>query len=417
MKLDSAVAALVAAASRKEPTYKAKYRRKVRGEVEAVGWLRARHHTSDVVVHVRPPSLELLPSGSSEPAHSLDLLATEYSVPKACLLRFKPVGEQHHEELTFKSEAELRAALKPLLDHAAGLASKARPLRLVCATWNLGNVLPSQTDEQLAAWLRPDGKAADLYVVTCQELPLLPLHQERAWFDMVEKAVSSEEEPVEKVGSASLGQQHLLVLCSPALRPHVTSVETESAAMGFAGFGANKGVVALSMRVHATPLCVVGAHLAPHEGAHHCEQRNANVSEMERRLRCGSGSGARPAAVPSAAAASLDLSQRFEHVLLCGDLNYRVELTRDEALELVRRRAGAEAEVAVRIPPLLTVVCPLPAGAPPRMGRAAQGRPAHRRDGTERGVQRLPRGSHRLRAHVQARAGRAAAHRRAGSSG
>lgn len=312
--------------SRKEPCFKAQYRRTVRGAT--VVYFR----TSDVVLRARPPSLALHHPDGSEPDRSLDLTASEYSVPKACILRFTPAGEEHHEELTFESEAELRSVLKALLDHA-GAVSSAKPLRLVCATWNLGNTLPSGADEQLTAWLQPDGRASDLYVVTCQECRL---GGSSAWFDLVEKAVSVEE-PVCRVGSASLGQQHLLVLCSLALRPHVTHVEAGSEAMGFAGVGANKGVAALAMRVYAAPLCFVGAHLAAHD--HHCKQRNANVSEMERKLRLGSG--AHPAA-PSAAAASLDLSQRFEHVLLCGDLNYRVELARDEALSLVRRRAWAE---------------------------------------------------------------------------
>ena len=128
-----------------------------------------------------------------------------------------------------------------------------------------------------------------------------------------------------RVGSISLGQIHLLVLCKASLRPFVSAVETDSEAMGVGGVGKNKGCTALALTVCSHRLCFVNCHLAAHQGK--IKQRHDNLADVEAKLKLGRA---------SAGGQSLDLSQRFSSLFLLGDLNYRIDLPRDEVLRLIR---------------------------------------------------------------------------------
>ena len=219
-------------------------------------------------------------------------------------------------------------------------------VKVVVGTWNLGDVT---ADGDLTAWLRP---GADLYAVGCQESGLNPLsalsplnpafsgNGPEHWFGLVESTVraGSEHDAWCRVGTASLGNIHVIVLCTRALFPEVSNVETASEAMGVGGVFPNKGMVAVSLRLGSTPLCFVNGHLAAHEGM--AAKRNANLHEMERALRLG-------CAAPHASL--FDLSQRFAHCFLFGDLNYRIDLPFETALRLVHEAQGLGLGYRVRV--------------------------------------------------------------------
>ena len=221
-------------------------------------------------------------------------------------------------------EAHMRAAQLALSEETSEPSPPLTPytagtkLNLVVGTWNLGDLAAGG---DLTAWLRP---GADLYAVGCQESGLNPLsavsplnpafsgNGSEHWFSLVESTVRAGSKPDAwcRVGKASLGNIHVIVLCTRALLPEVSSVETASEAMGVGGLFPNKGVVAVSLRLGSTPLCFINAHLAAHEGM--AAKRNANLHDMERAVRLG-------CAPPHASL--FDLSQRFAHCFLFGDLN------------------------------------------------------------------------------------------------
>ena len=161
-----------------------------------------------------------------------------------------------------------------------------RTINIVVGTWNLGNKVP---DSDLTQWLQP---GADIYAVCCQEQGYHGVATTRAshWFNLVEAALGAGSAPLCRVGTASLGNIHVLVLCSHEIRPSVANVEAASEAMGLGGVGANKGVAAVSLLLGSTPLCFVGGHLAAHEGME--AKRAANLRDMERAVRLGGGGGA-----------------------------------------------------------------------------------------------------------------------------
>ena len=261
------------------------------------------------------------------------------------------VGDGKKIALIFESEAQMRDAYSAAVGHNASKASfgarcssyiAGTKVNLVIGTWNLGDLAAGG---DLTAWLRP---GADLYAVGCQESGLNPvsalsplnglgLHVSGSgseqWFSLVESVVRAGSAPDAwcRVGTASLGNIHLIVLCTRELRAEVSSVESASEAMGMAGLFPNKGVVAVSLRLGSTPLCFVNAHLAAHEGM--AAKRNANLHDMERTVRLG-------CAPPHASL--FDLSQRFAHCFLFGDLNYRIDLPREATLRLVQQGNWAE---------------------------------------------------------------------------
>ena len=117
----------------------------------------------------------------------------------------------------------------PLTPYTAGTK-----VNLVVGTWNLGDLAAGG---DLTAWLRP---GADLYAVGCQESGLNPLsalsplnpafsgNGSEHWFSLVESTVRAGSEPDAwcRVGKASLGNIHVIALCTRALLPEVSSVET-----------------------------------------------------------------------------------------------------------------------------------------------------------------------------------------------
>ena len=105
----------------------------------------------------------------------------------------------------------------------------------------------------------------------------------------------------------------------------VRAVETARVATGLAGVVGRKGAVAVAFALADTSLCVVGSHLAAHEP--HYAARNSQYAEIVRDLRLG-----HPAA---------DILNQFDHVVWCGDLNYRVTLPVAESLPYIRARQYA----------------------------------------------------------------------------
>ena len=183
-------------------------------------------------------------------------------------------------------------------------------LELHVATWNLGNRQPGPS-ERLRDWF-PQG--ADVVAIGVQEasysggsvdslFALLTAAAESGAADGggcaggVSNAAGTR---FERVGAASMGQIHLLVLARRELVPFISAVETGVEATGVGGVGTNKGAVALALRVCNVHLGFVNAHLAAHQGM--AAARNEQAAEINRNLRVGRRG------------APMGLAHRFEHV-------------------------------------------------------------------------------------------------------
>jgi endonuclease/exonuclease/phosphatase family metal-dependent hydrolase len=99
-------------------------------------------------------------------------------------------------------------------------------------------------------------------------------------------------------------------------------VEKADVALGIGNVIGNKGAVAIALQFNDTSFCFIGCHLAAHE--HNMEQRNRQYHAIVRALKMG---------MPRC-----DVLNQFDHVVWCGDLNYRVNVCHEEALALIAHR-------------------------------------------------------------------------------
>jgi len=120
----------------------------------------------------------------------------------------------------------------------------------------------------------------------------------------------------------SLLSIRLMVLVKREHYYKIHTIEKEKEATGIANVVGNKGGIGVAFSFYETSLCFVGAHLAAHMEMVHA--RNKSYHQLMRGLRLGRYPG--------------DLHHQFDHLFFVGDLNYRIELPRDEALGLIQER-------------------------------------------------------------------------------
>lgn len=172
----------------------------------------------------------------------------------------------------------------------------------------------------------------------------------------------------------------LLVVCvRRALLPHVSDFAISTQATGAMGSLGNKGAVGIHLTIHRTTLCVLTAHLAA--GQANVSKRNDDINTILRQMDFNAGKRAEAqlnanAGVSSAAAAASSSSaasggigfavaginaaayglppgtastaaiaevqypelypRNHDIILVAGDLNYRVNLTYEQAVDLAR---------------------------------------------------------------------------------
>jgi hypothetical protein len=190
---------------------------------------------------------------------------------------------------------------------------KARAVRLVCATWNVGNA-PTSSPEDLRLWLQPGG---DIYVVGTQEnayQPRKPYKTHLADFEAHLGAALGED--FELLRAESMGQIHVHVFGRRALRSvlDVAQVIKANEATGIANVGTNKGGTCVALTVLGTSLCFVSSHLAAHTT--HTERRNSDMSEIAQGIKFKGMYG-------------LTILNSFHHIFWMGDLNYRLDFAGD----------------------------------------------------------------------------------------
>ena len=232
-------------------------------------------------------------------------------------------------------------------------------LRLFLGTWNMhGKPPPADLCEWLPA--RP-AETHDVLVVGTQEAgrtieASLLLPSKARWEAALGAALG---DGVVMVASHTLAALHIAVFVRKPLLPLLSHVRTAQVPCGIGNRLGNKGCVAACLCVGATSLLFVNSHLAAHQK--HTSQRNADYRRIEAALPLRPPAAAAaaqqqqlqqqqqqlsPPAVSasrrSASSAVLvggatadDASARFERCFWLGDLNYRVDVSREEADRLL----------------------------------------------------------------------------------
>ncbi|CAL4128370.1 unnamed protein product, partial [Meganyctiphanes norvegica] len=140
-----------------------------------------------------------------------------------------------------------------------------------------------------------------------------------SWGKEMEKVLSRDEEFVMVTWGQLVGVA-LFVYVNAKHANHVRSVSVESVKTGMQGTTGNKGAVGIRLVVRNTSLAFVCSHFAA--GQKEINERNNDYETTARKMIF-------PLGIPLWA---------HDYVFWCGDFNYRINLGRDEVMDLVQRR-------------------------------------------------------------------------------
>ncbi|TFK28188.1 DNase I-like protein [Coprinopsis marcescibilis] len=130
---------------------------------------------------------------------------------------------------------------------------------------------------------------------------------------------------------------YLAIYVHKDLKPFVKGISKSAVTAGLIGGRVgNKGGVGISINLDGTTLLFLNAHLAAHEGR--VSHRLANLEKIKTELEVDDFL---PEGDPRKGAE--DLTDRFDFTFLCGDLNFRLDITRLHADWLIARQDYAQA--------------------------------------------------------------------------
>eukprot|EP01083_Nonionella_stella_P282322 960703_1 len=111
------------------------------------------------------------------------------------------------------------------------------------------------------------------------------------------------------ISHRNMWQTRLFIYTKKKYGNVISNVISDFAATGIAGFGPNKGGVAIAFDFDGISLCFLSCHLAAHQKK--LKQRNGDYSKICKNLKIGSS--------------KQQLLGQFHCIILMGDLNYRVD--------------------------------------------------------------------------------------------
>ena len=200
-------------------------------------------------------------------------------------------------------------------------------IRARCVTWN-----------QQAKEITSDGLESRLLVpdrfhlihVGCQECERSILNSvanpsKREWTATLQSCLGP---AYSVVASHALQATHGVVFAHVSIQGYISNVATSAVATGLGVEGAkmgNKGGIGIALKIGGLDVCFVAAHLCAHQ--HKIKERNAEYHAIS--------SGLAKVLAPGFLDDSIEggdrLRQAFDAVVWSGDLNYRVDLSREDA--------------------------------------------------------------------------------------
>jgi len=113
-----------------------------------------------------------------------------------------------------------------------------------------------------------------------------------------------------------------MVFIRNGLQKAISALDKTKEATGIGNVMGNKVAVTICFNMFETSLCFVNSHLAAHQEK--VKDRNEDVMEVIDNIRLTEGVDK-----------IKDISTQFNHIFWCGDLNYRIELSRDDVINHV----------------------------------------------------------------------------------
>eukprot|EP01102_Stenamoeba_stenopodia_P018898 TRINITY_DN700_c0_g2_i2.p1 TRINITY_DN700_c0_g2~~TRINITY_DN700_c0_g2_i2.p1 ORF type:complete len:521 (+),score=125.94 TRINITY_DN700_c0_g2_i2:119-1681(+) len=204
-------------------------------------------------------------------------------------------------------------------------------LKVFVGSWNVGDAAPSDEDGSLSAWI-PKEKY-DIYAIGAQECAYKPrvghASCEADWIALLHKHVGAQ---YKIVGSTSTREAiRLVVFIKPELDASVTNVMVASTITQLPFFW-RKGANGIAFDLFDTSFCFVNAHLAAHQSQ--VRARENDVHNIIRSLfKSFFASSVSPA---TSSPSTVDLLTRFDNVIFFGDLNYRINSSKEITESLMK---------------------------------------------------------------------------------
>ena len=118
----------------------------------------------------------------------------------------------------------------------------------------------------------------------------------------------------------------MAVFAEKSLKPYISNIHQAEKSTGLLrGLVKNKGAIAVSMKVYASPICFIVSHLAAHQDK--VDVRNQNFSDIVEHTSFRGLSEKEDSILTS-----------HHHVVWAGDLNYRIALPRPEVCARIERK-------------------------------------------------------------------------------
>ncbi|KAL1328447.1 hypothetical protein HN51_038302 [Arachis hypogaea] len=217
--------------------------------------------------------------------------------------------------------------------------------KVFVSTWNVGGVAPHQ-DLNLEDLLDTCNNSCDIYVLGFQEIVPLKasnvLGSENSevsskWNSLIREALNKKTENDDEwkggpqefqcIISKQMVGVFISVWTRKDLRPFIHHPSVSCIGCGIMGCLGNKGSVSVRFRLHETSFCFVCSHLASGGREGDEKHRNSNVAEIFSRTTFPKGP-------------LFDLPRKIldhDHVVLLGDLNYRISLPEESTRLLVEK--------------------------------------------------------------------------------
>ncbi|KAK7908118.1 Inositol-1-4-5-trisphosphate 5-phosphatase 1 [Apiospora marii] len=213
--------------------------------------------------------------------------------------------------------------------------SSTETITILVGTFNLNGKTEGINDD-LTPWLHPDvlgSTQPEIVAVGFQEIVELSAQQimnsdptrKQAWERAIKKNLNGHAQRIggEKYVLLRSGQLVGAALCifvKVSVLSKIKNVEGSVKKTGMSGIAGNKGAVAIRMEYANTQLCFVTAHLAA--GFANYEERNRDYATINHGLRFQRNRGI----------------DDHDTVVWLGDFNYRIGLSHERAMELVRQQ-------------------------------------------------------------------------------
>lgn len=210
----------------------------------------------------------------------------------------------------------LKSGLDRRLDLKTETVTATENIKILCATWNMGDAPPNWGTDPIGTWL-PHGY--DIYSIATQECQYTPRTGyatcQSDFYQWIGDHLGGDF--VKLAGTNIMGIR-IGLFVRRKFYYQINDIKCEVVATGIANVIGNKGGVCVSFTLNDKSFCFLGSHLAAHLERKRLLVRNENYRDIISRMPMSDD--------------CQDIHNEFDYLFWMGDLNYRIEWDRDKII-------------------------------------------------------------------------------------